>query len=116
MNQGIYNFGFSYRYHQRGNQFWHSLCTTQLRELYALGTIHNDLYVIGGQMKVKNHYLVTNCVEKYSMEQGTWRSTAPLPVPLACHVVVTVKNKLYVLGGWTPQVKKCARYFVLFVY
>lgn len=67
-------------------------------------------------MKVKNHYLVTNCVEKYSMEQGTWRSTAPLPVPLACHVVVTVKNKLYVLGGWTPQVKKCARYFVLFVY
>uniref|UniRef100_A0A8B9M4C9 Kelch repeat and BTB domain containing 12 n=1 Tax=Accipiter nisus TaxID=211598 RepID=A0A8B9M4C9_9AVES len=92
-----------YRYHQRGNQFWHSLCTTQLRELYALGTIHNDLYVIGGQMKVKNQYLVTNCVEKYSMEQGTWRSTAPLPVPLACHVVVTVKNKLYVLGGWTPQ-------------
>ncbi|NXS60805.1 KBTBC protein, partial [Brachypteracias leptosomus] len=92
-----------YRYHQRGNQFWHSLCTTELRELYALGTLHNDLYVIGGQMKVKNQYLVTNCVEKYSMEQGTWRSTAPLPVPLACHVVVTVKNKLYVLGGWTPQ-------------
>ncbi|KAK2529483.1 Kbtbd12 [Columba guinea] len=81
----------------------YSLCTTQLRELYALGTIHNDLYVIGGQMKVKNQYLVTNCVEKYSMEQGTWRSTAPLPVPLACHGVVTVKNKLYVLGGWTPQ-------------
>nr|XP_030139152.3 kelch repeat and BTB domain-containing protein 12 [Taeniopygia guttata] len=92
-----------YRYHQRGNHFWHSLCTTQLRELYALGTAHNDLYVIGGQMKEKNQYLVTNCVEKYSMEQGTWRSTAPLPVPLACHVVVTVKEKLYVLGGWTPQ-------------
>ncbi|NXV01689.1 KBTBC protein, partial [Cettia cetti] len=92
-----------YRYHQQGNHFWHSLCTTQLRELYALGTAHNDLYVIGGQMKVKNQYLVTNCVEKYSMEQGTWRSTAPLPVPLACHMVVTVKDKLYVLGGWTPQ-------------
>lgn len=57
-------------------------------------------------MKVKNQYLVTNCVEKYSMEQGTWRSMAPLPVPLACHAVVMVKNKLYVLGGWTPQVKK----------
>uniref|UniRef100_A0A8C0VQ46 Kelch repeat and BTB domain containing 12 n=1 Tax=Cyanistes caeruleus TaxID=156563 RepID=A0A8C0VQ46_CYACU len=91
------------KYHQRGNHFWHSLCTTKLRELYALGTAHNDLYVIGGQMKVKNQYLVTNCVEKYSMEQGTWRSTAPLPVPLACHMVVTVKDKLYVLGGWTPQ-------------
>ncbi|XP_054072275.1 kelch repeat and BTB domain-containing protein 12 isoform X2 [Rissa tridactyla] len=93
----------SLRYRQRGNQFWHSLCSTQLRELYALGTLQNDLFVIGGQMKVKNQYLVTNCVEKYSMEQGTWRSTAPLPVPLACHAVVTVKNKLYVLGGWTPQ-------------
>ncbi|XP_009667633.2 kelch repeat and BTB domain-containing protein 12 [Struthio camelus] len=92
-----------YRYHQQGNQCWHSLCTAQFRELYALGTIHNDLYVIGGQMKMKNQYLVTNCVEKYSMEQDTWRSMAPLPLPLACHVVVTVKNKLYVMGGWTPQ-------------
>uniref|UniRef100_A0A8C4P3W0 Kelch repeat and BTB domain containing 12 n=1 Tax=Dromaius novaehollandiae TaxID=8790 RepID=A0A8C4P3W0_DRONO len=92
-----------YRYHQQGNQCWHSLCTTQFRELYALGTIHNDLYVIGGQMKMKNQYLVTNCVEKYSMEQDTWRSIAPLPLPLACHMVVTVKNKLYVMGGWTPQ-------------
>ncbi|XP_062441921.1 kelch repeat and BTB domain-containing protein 12 isoform X4 [Rhea pennata] len=92
-----------YRYHRQGNQCWRSLCTTQFRELYALGTIHNDLYVIGGQMKMKNRYLVTNCVEKYSMEQDTWRSIAPLPLPLACHVVVTVKNKLYVMGGWTPQ-------------
>lgn len=67
-------------------------------------------------MKVKSRNLVTNCVEKYCMEQGTWRSAAPLPVPLACHGVVAVKNKLYVLGGWTPQVKKCASYSVLFVY
>lgn len=67
-------------------------------------------------MKVKGRYLVTNCVEKYSMEQGTWRSTAPLPVPLACHVVVAVKNRLYVLGGWTPQVKKRAGCSVLCVY
>lgn len=59
-------------------------------------------------MKIKNQYVVTNCMEKYSMEQGTWRTTAPLPVPLACHAVVTMKNKLYVLGGWTPQVEKSA--------
>ncbi|XP_019360488.1 PREDICTED: kelch repeat and BTB domain-containing protein 12 [Gavialis gangeticus] len=92
-----------YRYYHRGNQSWESLCTAQFRELYALGTIHNDLYVIGGQAKLKNQYLVTNCVEKYSMEQGSWRSVAPLPLQLACHAVVTVKNKLYVMGGWTPQ-------------
>ncbi|XP_062977442.1 kelch repeat and BTB domain-containing protein 12 [Elgaria multicarinata webbii] len=92
-----------YRYNSRGNQFWQSLCTAQFRELYALGTIHNDLYIIGGQMKLKNQYHITNIVEKYSMEQDNWRNLAPLPVPLACHAVVTMKNRLYVMGGWTPQ-------------
>ncbi|XP_022377119.1 kelch repeat and BTB domain-containing protein 12 [Enhydra lutris kenyoni] len=92
-----------YRYHDRGNQFWEKLCTAEFRELYALGSVHNDLYVIGGQMKVKNQYLITNCVDKYSVEQDSWRRVCPLPLQLACHAVVTVNNKLYVLGGWTPQ-------------
>ncbi|KAM3846454.1 kelch repeat and BTB domain-containing protein 12 [Vipera latastei] len=92
-----------YRYEGHGNRFWESLCTAQFRELYALGTIHHDLYIIGGQMKLKNQYQITNIVEKYSMEQENWRTLAPLPVPLACHAVVAVKNRLYVIGGWTPQ-------------
>ncbi|XP_040850850.1 kelch repeat and BTB domain-containing protein 12 [Ochotona curzoniae] len=92
-----------YRYHDRGNQFWERLCTAEFRELYALGTVGNDLYVIGGQMKIKNQYLITNCVDKYSVEGDTWKRVAPLPLQLACHATVAVKNKLYVLGGWTPQ-------------
>ncbi|XP_047599007.1 kelch repeat and BTB domain-containing protein 12 isoform X2 [Lutra lutra] len=92
-----------YRYHDRGNQFWEKLCTAEFRELYALGSVHNDLYVIGGQMKVKNQYLITNCVDKYSVERDSWRRVCPLPLQLACHAVVTVNNKLYVIGGWTPQ-------------
>ncbi|XP_037380027.1 kelch repeat and BTB domain-containing protein 12 [Talpa occidentalis] len=92
-----------YRYHNRGNQFWEKLCTTEFRELYALGSVHNDLYVIGGQMKVKSQYLITNCVDKYSVERDSWKRVSPLPLPLACHAVVTVNNKLYVIGGWTPQ-------------
>nr|XP_020667169.1 kelch repeat and BTB domain-containing protein 12 isoform X1 [Pogona vitticeps] len=92
-----------YRYNSQGNRFWQSLCAGQFRELYALGTLHNDLYIIGGQMRLKNQYHITNIVEKYSMEEGNWRTLAPLPVPLACHAVVTVKNRLYVMGGWTPQ-------------
>ncbi|CAK6447843.1 unnamed protein product [Pipistrellus nathusii] len=92
-----------YRYHDRGNQFWEKLCTAEFRELYALGTVHNDLYVIGGQMKIKNQYLITNCVDKYSVERDSWKRVAPLPLPLACHAVVTVNNNLYVIGGWTPQ-------------
>ncbi|KAF7249747.1 Kelch repeat and BTB domain-containing protein 12 [Varanus komodoensis] len=92
-----------YRYNCQGNRFWQSLCSAQFRELYALGTIHNDLYIIGGQMKLKNQYHITNIVERYSMEQDNWRTVAPLPVPLACHAVVQVKNRLFAMGGWTPQ-------------
>lgn len=111
-HHGDSNIDSSYRYNNRqGNQFWHSVCTAQLRELYALGTIHNDLYIIGGQMKLKNQYHITNCVEKYSMEQDNWRTVAPLSVPLACHAVVTVKNRLFVMGGWTPQVRNLAENF-----
>ncbi|XP_053768547.1 kelch repeat and BTB domain-containing protein 12 isoform X3 [Desmodus rotundus] len=92
-----------YRYHDRGNQFWEKLCTAEFRELYALGSVHDDLYVIGGQMKIKNQYLITNCVDKYSVDQDNWKRVSPLPLQLACHAVVTVNNKLYVIGGWTPQ-------------
>nr|XP_033782343.1 kelch repeat and BTB domain-containing protein 12 isoform X2 [Geotrypetes seraphini] len=91
------------RYHNRGSQFWEKLCTAEFRELYALGTAHNDLYIIGGQMKMKNQYVITHGVEKYSIEQSTWKCVSPLPMALACHAVVTLNNKLYVMGGWTPQ-------------
>nr|XP_015096843.1 kelch repeat and BTB domain-containing protein 12 isoform X2 [Vicugna pacos] len=79
-----------YRYHDRGNQFWEKLCTTEFRELYALGSVHNDLYVIGGQMKMKNQYLITNCVDKYSVKQDSWKRVSPLPLQLACHAAVTM--------------------------
>ncbi|XP_069499469.1 kelch repeat and BTB domain-containing protein 12 [Ambystoma mexicanum] len=91
------------RYHQRGHYTWEQLSSAEFRELYALGTVHNDLYLIGGQMKTKNRYVITNCVDKYSIEQDRWRSVAPLPIALACHAAVTLNNKLYVMGGWTPQ-------------
>lgn len=58
-------------------------------------------------MKVKSQYLVTNCVDKYSVEQDRWRRVSPLPLQLASHAVVTVNNRLYVIGGWTPQVRTC---------
>lgn len=63
-------------------------------------------------MKIKNQYLITNCVDKYSIERDTWKRVSPLPLQLACHAVVTVNNKLYVIGGWTPQVKKFPIYLI----
>lgn len=61
-------------------------------------------------MKIKNQYLITNCVDKYSVDQDNWKRVCPLPLQLACHAVVTVNKKLYVIGGWTPQVKKFLAY------
>ncbi|CAI9621182.1 unnamed protein product, partial [Staurois parvus] len=92
------------RYHNRGSYCWEKLCSAEYRELYALGSVHSDLYLIGGQMKHKNRYIVTNCVDKYLTENESWRSVSPLPLPLACHAGVTLNNKLYVMGGWTPQI------------
>ncbi|XP_055503940.1 kelch repeat and BTB domain-containing protein 12 [Leucoraja erinacea] len=91
------------RYHVRGSQQWERVYSAPFRELYSLGTAQGCLYLIGGQMKLKNRYAITNCVDKLVLETGQWRSTAPLPLPLACHGTVAVGNQIYVMGGWTPQ-------------
>lgn len=73
--------------------------------MYALGLLDDALYMIGGQMKVRHHYIITDSVERWSLKRGgSWLSFAPLPLPLACHCAVSLKAHLYVLGGWTPQV------------
>ncbi|MBN3302070.1 KBTBC protein, partial [Amia calva] len=90
-------------YQVKSGGCWEKVCDAEYREMYALASLGNNLYLLGGQMKMKNQYLITNCVEKFSMEGNQWRSSPPLPVPLACHTAVSLKNKLYVLGGWTPQ-------------
>ncbi|XP_039626957.1 kelch repeat and BTB domain-containing protein 12 isoform X1 [Polypterus senegalus] len=92
-----------YRYRTEGRGCWDHLCSTDYREMYALGAVGNTLYILGGQMKMKNQYLITNSVAKFSMEKNQWRTASPLPVPLACHSVVTLNNRLYVFGGWMPQ-------------
>ncbi|MGH0140410.1 UNVERIFIED_CONTAM: hypothetical protein FKN15_011087 [Acipenser sinensis] len=92
-----------YRYEIKSRGCWEKLCSAEFRELYALGSVDNTLYLLGGQMKLKKCFVVTNSVDRFSLERNQWRSSPPLPVPLACHAVVTLHSKLYVFGGWTPQ-------------
>lgn len=81
------------------------MCSAPYRNMYALGLLGDALFMIGGQMKVRNHYIITDSVERWSLKRGgSWLSFSPLPLPLACHCVVSLKEHLYVLGGWTPQV------------
>ncbi|XP_067096326.1 LOW QUALITY PROTEIN: kelch repeat and BTB domain-containing protein 12-like [Osmerus mordax] len=93
-----------YRYDRSVEGSWEKLCCTGYRDMYALGLLGDALYLIGGQMKVRNHYIITDSVERWSLKRGgSWLSFAPLPLPLACHCAVGLKDCLYVLGGWTPQ-------------
>ncbi|XP_013990165.1 kelch repeat and BTB domain-containing protein 12 isoform X1 [Salmo salar] len=93
-----------YRYDRSCEGSWEELCWVGYRDMYALAALGDALYLLGGQMKVRNHYIITNSVERWSLRRGgSWLSFAPLPLPLACHCVVSLKDHLYVLGGWTPQ-------------
>uniref|UniRef100_UPI003AAF3804 kelch repeat and BTB domain-containing protein 12 n=1 Tax=Centroberyx gerrardi TaxID=166262 RepID=UPI003AAF3804 len=92
-----------FRYKVEAQGSWERLTSAEYRDSYALGSLGETLYLLGGQMKLKNQYLITNCVERWSLQGGPWRSAAPLPMPLAYHSVVTLKDRLYVIGGRTPQ-------------
>ncbi|XP_024230214.1 kelch repeat and BTB domain-containing protein 12 isoform X2 [Oncorhynchus tshawytscha] len=92
---------FRHRVEAQGT--WEHLSSAEYRDSYALGALGDTIYLLGGQMKLKNQYLITNSVERWSLQGGPWHSAAPLPIPLAYHSVVRLKNRLYVLGGRTPQ-------------
>lgn len=92
-----------YRYKVEAQGSWERLTSAEYRDSYALGSLGDTLYLLGGQMKLKNQFLITNCVERWSLQGGPWRSAAPLPMPLADHSVVQMKDRLYVIGGRTPQ-------------
>ncbi|XP_028303636.1 kelch repeat and BTB domain-containing protein 12 [Gouania willdenowi] len=92
---------FRYKVDAQGS--WEHLTSAEYRDSYALGSLGDTLYLMGGQMKLKNQFLITNCVERWSLQGGPWRSAAPLPLPLAYHSVVKMNDRLYVIGGKTPQ-------------
>ncbi|XP_076124910.1 kelch repeat and BTB domain-containing protein 12 [Alosa pseudoharengus] len=92
-----------FRYNIDAQGTWCHLCSAEYRDSYALGSLGDTLYLLGGQMKLKNQLLMTNCVQRWSMQGGPWRSAAPLPLPLAYHTALRFKDRLYVLGGRTPQ-------------
>ncbi|XP_048212315.1 kelch repeat and BTB domain-containing protein 12 isoform X2 [Perognathus longimembris pacificus] len=106
-----------YRYHDRGNQFWEKLCTTEFRELYALGSIQNDLYVVGGQMKMdlpeEEPDILSNKLLRYDPSQDQWQELAPMQYSKYRFSAAVASGEIYVLGGIgclgrdRGQVRKC---------
>lgn len=92
-----------FRYKVEAQGSWERLTSAEYRDSYGLASLGDTLYLVGGLMKLKNQYLITNCVERWSLQGGPWRSAAPLPLPLAYHSVVKMNERFYVIGGRTPQ-------------
>ncbi|XP_054644090.1 kelch repeat and BTB domain-containing protein 12-like [Dunckerocampus dactyliophorus] len=93
-----------FRYDPAEESCWVELCSAAHRDMYALGMLGSALYMIGGQMKVHHHYVITDSVMRWSLKRGgSWLSFSSMPLPLACHSTVSLNKHLYVLGGWTPQ-------------
>ncbi|KAJ0064218.1 hypothetical protein NL108_001530, partial [Boleophthalmus pectinirostris] len=101
----IYGASVYFRYDSSEDSCWSLLCSALHRDMYALSVIGETLYLIGGQVKMRSQYIITDSVERWSLKRGgSWLSFAPLPLPLACHCAVSLNEHMYVLGGWTPQV------------
>ena len=62
---------------------WECLTSAEYRDSFALGSLGDTVYLLGGQMMLKNQQLITNSVERWCKQGGPWRSAAPLPLPLA---------------------------------
>lgn len=92
-----------FRYKVEAQGSWERMTSAEYRDSYGLASLGDTLYLVGGLMKLKNQYLITNCVQRWSLKGGPWRSASPLPLPLAYHSVVKMNERLYVIGGRTPQ-------------
>ncbi|KAK7916609.1 hypothetical protein WMY93_012370 [Mugilogobius chulae] len=92
-----------FRYKVEAQGSWERMTSAEYRDSYGLASLGDTLYLVGGLMKLKNQYLITNCVQRWSLQGGPWRSAAPLPLPLAYHSIVKMNERLYVMGGRTPQ-------------
>ncbi|KAI1890292.1 hypothetical protein AGOR_G00152240 [Albula goreensis] len=77
------------RYKASAQGCWERLCSAEHREMYALGAVGDTLYLLGGQMKLRRQYFITNCVEALVHEgQGLAQRPAlapPTGLSLHCH-------------------------------
>ncbi|PQE07124.1 kelch repeat-containing protein [Rutstroemia sp. NJR-2017a BVV2] len=75
------------------------------RQEHTTVAIASSIYIIGGVIPFLNNetFPTVTLVQRYSIPTQTWRTVASLPLPLNHANAVVLNNKIYVLGGLTPQ-------------
>jgi len=62
-------------------------------------SLNGEIFVIGGATGKTNSTFTTNLVLKYSPSTNAWTTATTLPTALHSVGVVTLNNKIYVIGG-----------------
>lgn len=74
-----------------------------VRQEHSTVALGDDIYIMGGiqleQTANGTTFPTLNDVEVYSISQNSWRTVAPLPIPMNHANAAVVDGKLYVLGG-----------------
>lgn len=63
------------------------------------------IYVVGGEIREKNSETgnITNLIQVYDPETGSWSVGAPMPTAREYHAMVNINDTIYAVGGRTPS-------------
>jgi N-acetylneuraminic acid mutarotase len=75
---------------------------------YQLAASGNYIYAFGGFTYSENHkpnWKSIDTIDRYDIRTNTWSTIAKLTTPRSSNVAVTIRDKVYLVGGWdsTPK-------------
>lgn len=69
------------------------------RHSHATGIIDGAVYVLGGSGISSEAFIVVSCIEKYDINQDSWRTVGKLEIPTYDSAFATIKTRIYIFGG-----------------
>lgn len=89
---------------------WHELTPRPVRAHgYQLAAFENYIYAFGGFTFSPDHkpgWKSLSQIDRYDIKKNKWETVAHLESPRSSNVAVTIKDKVYIAGGWDSTPKK----------
>ena len=73
------------------------------RALFSAQKYNGNIYVIGGAKRVFGNTTLINTIEAYDPNNDSWTTISELPTSRFTHIAKIINQKLYVIGGATPN-------------